>query len=559
MATAVKALAGQQTQGRAAIAAVGGTGDPEQPFGTDAMAILEAIQSVYGEDGVLVLMDLGSALLSAEMALEFLDPEQAQNVRLSAGPFVEGAMAAAVQASIGMDLTAVANEAGDAMTPKRQSLGAAEATKAVGKEAREEGAGEGEGGEVSARVTLVNHAGLHFGPAVLFVQEAATHEAEIAVRNLTTGSGPADARRFNQVLSLGAEQGHDIELVARGPNAAAALAALVALVKAGFGEGKEAPPPTPLKTEVAPSPAVAAGSAGTGRVVLQGLPASAGLAVGTAFLLAGGAATLAQRVESRHRGRSGRRVGRRYEEAVATAQAELQELAERMADELGSAQARIFQAHALALADPDLQAEIRTQILEHGLNAEAALVDATDVAAQRFRDMEGARFQERAADLLDVQARVLRRLAGAAEDGSEAASIDLPSEAIIVADDLAPSQTATLDRSKVIGLCTAGGGPTAHSAILARSMGIPAVVGLGDVLLAQVMSGEKLAIDGGAGIVVVAPDQDTEASYRRHRQAWLEKRQVARAGAQREAHTRDGKRVEVVANLGVASDATLGA
>ena len=565
LATAVKALAGQQTQGRAAIAAVGGTGDPEQPFGTDAMAILEAIQSVYGEDGVLVLMDLGSALLSAEMALEFLDPEQAHNVRLSAGPFVEGAMAAAVQASIGMDLTAVANEATDAMTPKRQSLGVAVASGDVGEqapEAREEAPGAGAGGEVSARVTLVNHAGLHFGPAVLLVQEAAAHEAEIAVRNLTTGSGPADARRFNQVLSLGAEQGHDIELVARGPNAAAALAALIALAKAGFGESGEASPSTllrtspstPLGTDASTAPAPTAGIESRGRAVLQGLPASTGVAVGTAFLLSASISPTVRHV---------RRVTvadpaaewERYEQAEAAAQAELQGLAERMARELGSVQARIFQAHALTLADPDLQAEIQTQILEHGLNAEAALVDATEAAAQRFRDMEGARFQERAADLLDVQARVLRLLAGAAKGVAEAVSIELPSEAIIVADDLAPSQTATLDRSKVIGLCTAGGGPTAHSAILARSMGIPAVVGLGDVLLAQVLSGEKLAMDGGAGIVVVRPDQDTQTAYRRHRQDWLEQRRLARVGAQSEAHTRDGKRVEVVANLAVAVEA----
>ena len=111
LAAAVKALAEQQTQGQSRIAAVGGTGDPEHPFGTDAMAILEAIQSVYHDDGVLVLMDLGSALMSTETALEFMEPEQAAHVQMSQAPFVEGAMAAAVQASIGMDLAAVAREA----------------------------------------------------------------------------------------------------------------------------------------------------------------------------------------------------------------------------------------------------------------------------------------------------------------------------------------------------------------------------------------------------------------------------------------------------------------
>ena len=208
LAAATKALAEQQTQGRAAIAAVGGTGDLENPFGTDAMAILEAIQSVYHDDGVLVLMDLGSAIMSAETALEFMDPDQAARVRLSAGPFVEGAMAASVQASIGMDLEAVAAEAAEAMRPKMESLGvpAGLAGANLPEPAAESRPSTGEAG-ISATVTLVNHAGLHFGPAVLFVQTAAASQAEITARNLSTGAGPANAKRFNQVLSLGRRAG----------------------------------------------------------------------------------------------------------------------------------------------------------------------------------------------------------------------------------------------------------------------------------------------------------------------------------------------------------------
>ena len=237
LAAATKALAEQQTQGRAAIAAVGGTGDPDFPFGTDAMAILEAIQSVYHDDGVLILMDLGSAIMSAETALEFMDPDQAARVRLSAGPFVEGAMAASVQASIGMDLDAVAAEAAEAMRPKMESLGVP-AGLAAANLPEPAGVSRPIPGEaaVSATVTLVNHAGLHFGPAVLFVQTAAGRQSEITARNLTTGAGPANAKRFNQVLSLGAEQGHDVEITAQGPDAQAALEALVALAAAGFGE-----------------------------------------------------------------------------------------------------------------------------------------------------------------------------------------------------------------------------------------------------------------------------------------------------------------------------------
>ena len=131
-------------------------------------------------------------------------------------------------------------------------------------------------------MTLVNHAGLHFGPAVLFVQTAAASQAEITARNLSTGAGPANAKRFNQVLSLGAEQGHDVEITAQGPDAQAALDALVSLVEAGFGETEElpagAPTASPTDTPVTTS--------GTGWRVLTGIAASPGVAVGTAVVLA---------------------------------------------------------------------------------------------------------------------------------------------------------------------------------------------------------------------------------------------------------------------------------
>lgn len=541
LAQAAKALAGQQVQGRAALAAVGGTGDPDFPFGTDALTIMEAIQTVYDDDGVLVLMDLGSAILSAETALEFMAPEQAARVRLSAGPFIEGAMAAAVQASIGADLEAVAREAAEAMAPKREALGGGDEA------ATQPGIGAQpsalppppSASERIARVTLVNHAGLHFGPAVQFVQQAATFPEEISVRNLTTGAGPADARRFNQVLALGAEQGHEIELRAGGPEAEAALAALVALVVSGFGEAIESP-------EAASQTVVATATlAGRGRAVLRGLPGSPGLAVGRAFWL-----ETAEPAASQASTADPAAEWERYAAAAKQARVELGALAERMRDELGEAQARIFQAHALALAEPDLEAEVRAAILGRAASAEAAITSATEAAARRYEAMSGPRFQERAADLRDVGARVVRILAGTSE-----MPIDLPDEAVLLAADLTPSQTATLDRSKVVAFGTILGGPTAHTAILARSLGIPAVVGMGEELLRQIENDDWLAVDGAAGAILLEPDAATQDEFRARQAAATAQRQVAQQRAQTEARTRDGKRVEVVANLAVAAEA----
>ena len=134
---------------------------------------------------------------------------------------------------------------------------------------------------------------------------------------------------------------------------------------------------------------------------------------------------------------------------------------------------------------------------------------------------------------------------------------NLPANAIIVADDLLPSQTATLDRSRVVGFCTAGGGPSAHSAILARSMGIPAVVAIGPELTAAVRDGITLALDGNRGTVIVEPDADTTFVYAQAQSTSAEARSTAWAAAQRLTRTHDGVRVEVVANLGAAADAAM--
>jgi phosphocarrier protein FPr len=536
LAAAVKALAEQQTQGRAAIAAVGGTGDPEHPFGTDAMAIMAAIESVYSDDGVLVLMDLGSAIMSAETALEFMDPDMAANVRLSPAPFIEGAMAASVQASIGMDLDAVAAEALEAMGPKQESLGTPEAAPVVSVAQL----APAMAGSAAGQVTLINPAGLHFGPAVQFVQLAAAHQAQISAANLTTGAGPANAKRFNQVLSLGAEQGHAIEISAQGPDAQAAVDSLLALAAGGFGEVD-----APVEALPASAPAT---TSGRGRLALHGIAASPGVAVGTAVLLA--ATTPAVH---RYQIDDPAQEWARYQAAVQQARADLLALAERMARELGPQQSRIFQAHAMLLSDEDLEAQVRAAIFEQHLNAEAALSDVFGAEAERLHDMAGSRFQERAADLRDLTGRLLRVLDG--RGGVAPPSVDLPPQAIIIAEDLAPSQTAALERSRVVGFCTALGGPTAHTAILARSMGIPAVVGMSDALLAQVRSGMAVAIDGAAGVLILDPDEETAVTFETRRQADLAARTAAFAGAQAEARTADGKHVEVVANLATAADA----
>jgi phosphoenolpyruvate-protein phosphotransferase len=417
-------------------------------------------------------------------------------------------------------------------------------------------------------VTLVNPAGLHFGHAVLFVQTAARYPATITVRNLTTGAGPIDARRFNQVLGLGAEQGHRVEIRADGPEAEDGLQALVALAEAGFGEGRgpavmapagpatSAPGLTAATAVVAPveaAPAAAAGPAmaAHGRRVLHGIAASPGAAVGTAFSLAGLASATAGAGAPARSALSPDEEWARYQAAVAQAGVDLNALAERMARELGPEQSRIFQAHEMALQDPDFVDAVRAGVYDRRWTAESAVAETSEAQAKVYEAMSGARFRERAADMRDVGARVIRLLSGQAEQATR----ELPQDAIVLAQDLAPSQTAALDRSRVVAFCTALGGPTAHSAILARSMGIPAVVGLGSEAYAEIPDGARLAIDGTSGTVVVEPDEETVAAFQDRQAAEARSRTAAWTAARGAAHTADGKRVEVVCNLATAADA----
>ena len=363
LSTAVKALADQQIHGRARIVAVGGSDNPHQPFGTDPVAIAEAIQSVHSEEGVLVLMDLGSAVLSGQVALDLLPPAQRVGVHLSVGPFVEGAMAAAVQASIGMSLAAVAREAEEATQAKTAVLhtgGAANAEPPAGPPSHERL--DAALHTASADVIVVNPAGLHFGPAARFIQTAARFQAEVHVSDLTTGAGPAPASRFNQLLALGIEKDHCIRIEAVGQDADDAVNTLVKQVAHDIGGH-------------APSPAAAAAApiTGSGALLLTGQPASSGVAIGQAFVVTqhhdllqeddpAGVAIENDPVTE------WARFGAAHHDALV----QLDDLTAQIRQTLGVEQAVIFRAHALLLQDRDFLSEVRSAI-QRGLTAEAAL------------------------------------------------------------------------------------------------------------------------------------------------------------------------------------------
>lgn len=201
-------------------------------FGTDAAAIAEAIDELSGADGVLVMTDLGSAVLSAELALDLR--ESTQPVRISDGPFVEGMTAGIVRALSGGTLDEVATEARGALAAKRRN-DAGQVARAAPPPVPADSTASPTGG-VAAEEPLVNEVGLHSRPAATLVRTVRTFTADIRISNATSGAGPVKANSMVGLLSLGAGKGDVLRIEAEGPDAEQAVAALRELVRDGFGE-----------------------------------------------------------------------------------------------------------------------------------------------------------------------------------------------------------------------------------------------------------------------------------------------------------------------------------
>ncbi|MFB0537855.1 MAG: phosphoenolpyruvate--protein phosphotransferase [Anaerolineae bacterium] len=273
---------------------------------------------------------------------------------------------------------------------------------------------------------------------------------------------------------------------------------------------------------------------------LRGIAASRGIAIGPAF----------------HFRRAGLHFERctvedpaaewaRFQAALETAREQLADVYAKAEAESGAEQAAIFQAHALMLDDPELLDTVRTAIEKQCVNAESALSDAAEMYAQMLVSLDDEYLSARAADVRDVANRILRVLLSVAE--SPYAGLAVPS--IILARDLTPSDTVMLDKSLVLGFCTAEGGATSHTAILARGLGLPAVVGAGPDAL-DVPDGATLVLDGSEGTLLVEPDKEMVAGYRVRQTAAATVLAQASERAYEPAVTRDGHRVEVVANIG---------
>lgn len=279
--------------------------------------------------------------------------------------------------------------------------------------------------------------------------------------------------------------------------------------------------------------------------LLKGIPASDGIAIGSVFCYIPAKLT----VPVCAAGSVDEELAR-LNSAREQAHIELQGLFEAIEKRAGREEASIFEAHQEMLADPALEAKIR-EFIEIGLTAEQALVNATEELAGMLAGMGDELFAARALDVRDVGRRVLRNLLGLPDTALSA--VTEPS--IIIADDLTPSDTASLDPALTLGFITAQGGLTSHSAILARTLGIPAIVGMGNSLMENVSTGTFIAMDGRTGELLVEPGEAAVDRYQKIKSQRESQLQILKTAAEKDAITANGRRVEVAANVGEASSA----
>ncbi len=531
LAAAVRELVLSMSGPKLPIAIAAGTGQDRAELGTDATEIVESINAVMSEEGVLILLDIGSAILSAEIALGFLEEPQRVKVRCCGAAFVEGAVAAGVLAALGSSLEEVTKEAQKALRRKTEHLdGTPEDSETV--EAAD--SKQAQGDFFATKVIVRNPHGLHARPAAGFIREAARYNSEIEVRNLSSGRGPAPAKSMSGLASLEILQGHEIQIAARGPDAEAALRALQEAVKAGLGERVDSPAVPPSST----------GSPNQGPIGVSG-----GIAIGQLFF-----AEAADPEFPTDKVSDTGKEKRKLQKAIESAKAELARDEESLKQSLGKEEAEIFRAQALLLDDPALLEAAERSIEDDHENAALAWRQSCQALANAYQGLQDEYMRQRAADVEDMGHRVLEALGIRRREISH-----LPQPGILVTEDLMPTDAAGLSNASVLGVICLQGGKTSHAAILLRARAVPAI--------AQArLSFERAGIEPSEGAINAAFDGESgelwlnpapgKLQELRERKEALEREmeRVARLSHKR-AITKDGHSVGILANLGHAAEA----
>jgi multiphosphoryl transfer protein len=396
-----------------------------------------------------------------------------------------------------------------------------------------------EGAAITSDAILIpNGAGLHARPAAVLSNIARKYTCDIWLQR---GDRRANAKSLTAIMNLDVRHGDKVNLVAQGLDAKDALAALVPLIRSGLGE-EGAPAPAPASRVVADIARPAPIPKSDDPNALLGVTASPGLAVGNVFQVRHQDLAVAETAEDPQA------EIRTLDEAIEKAKRQLEALQIQLHGQADANKAAIFAAHQEVLDDPELIDMAHSAILK-GKSAAFAWQQTINTQAEQLARSSNTLLAARAADVRDVGQRVLQNLTGIGPR-----KIEAPADSILVAEDLTPSDIASLDRNKVLGFCTTLGSATSHAAIIARSLDLPAVAGIEPKAL-DIANGTPVVLDGTKARLRLNPSAEEMVRIRDRQQRLAAKKKTDLEHAAEPAVTTDGCRVEVVANIGSLSDA----
>ncbi len=576
-----------------------GAGEDGDAFGTSAPDICTAIETADDGDGVVVLLDMSSAVTNAGLALKSLDPDVAERTRFLAASFVEGAVSASVAASGNASIDQVVENARTALQQKQDALpddlGADADSESPGSESGVSESGvsgpassnvpaTGDSGEASiwdatAEVEVMNEHGLHAHSAAQFVRMALSHTqsqngATVQVSDLTNDSGPVDATSQSTVTTLGAVRGHTLRIQATGPGAENIVSNLADLVASGFGErdDRDAPNAAADDASAASSPPPASGEPDAAYDTGAEMGAETGAETG-----AGPSSAYPPAVRKQaYRGISvqpgtAMAPGHVHRPTLPTIPKEttddpeasweklsavLDAVSEKMEQERSRLQSQghtdaadILGAQQLLLDDPALRNRAHANISEKHYDAPRAWMDAVDDVIQAYSSAEDTYLSQRADDVRDVAVRVLHVLVDVTPTAIEGPA----SDHILITRRIRPSDVPALDVSRVRAVVCAEGNATSHSAILLRGRDIPTIFDAGPDVLG-ISEGTPVAVDAGEGLFWMDPSDETREQVEHVHAEERAAQEQAEASAHEPARTTDGTTVTVSANISQTSE-----
>ena len=390
----------------------------------------------------------------------------------------------------------------------------------------------------SEAIILPNPNGLHARPAAVLSSVAKTFKSDI---RLQLGDRSANARSVTSLLALETALGDKVVLVAKGPDAKEAVDKLMPMIAEGLGDEGCVPTTALAAMNAAPISAPAPQKEVDPNLII-GVAASSGLAVGEVYQV--------RHVDIQVKEEGGRpdQERRLLDDALDKAAGQLEGLRAQLHGHKEQAKAAIFAAHSELLEDPDL-IEIATSAIAKGKSAAFAWKSAVKTHADRLASLRNQLLAQRANDLRDVGERVLEFLTGIKRKAPS-----YPANAVLIAEDLTPSDTTAMERGKVMGFATVRGGATSHVAILARSLGIPALAGV-EARALELANGTPVILDGSKGTLRLNPSKEEMTNLREAQIRHEKQRKEDLSHALEPATTSDGRHIEVAANIGGLKDA----